>query len=218
MAENTAPVALRWGVEALPEQRRIAALAREVTSLLLAQEGSTPAMDELAAHLERARDALTATAPTSMRARIGDDVEPGGRVYLDHTLDIHAFNPLFPAYEITIEGPDRATGSVNFPICFEGPAGGVNGGVLGVFFDAVVQHHNCALGISGATRDLDLVYRRKTPLLVDLDFEIDRFEEERSVRSEVRIVRDGTVLCSASTRAATFDPALSPVVDGRRPR
>ena len=213
---STGVVPMRWGVDPLPEQLRIAELLREVTSLVLAQENAGPELADLIRSLEVSRTLLHRSAPDELVARVGDHAHGPGRVYLDHCRDIHAWNPVFPAYTMSVESAARAVGTVNFPICFEGPAGGVNGGVLGVFFDAVVQHHNCELGVSGATRDLAITYRRKTPLLVDLDFEIARTVDDRSVRSEVSILREGTVLCTATTSAATFEARHSPIVDPRR--
>jgi hypothetical protein len=206
---------LKWGVDPLAEQQAAATLLRDVLSLVLSQEQAGPALKDLVTDLSQARDRLAAEAPPSFRARVGEHADGEGRVYIDHTTDIGAFNPIFPTYTIDVEGPERATGTVNFPICYEGPAGGVNGGVLGVFFDAVVQHHNCVLGVSGATRDLAIVYRRKTPLLIDLDFEIIRTLEERSVLSEVFVRRGETLVCSATTRAALFN-AESPTISPRR--
>lgn len=207
---------LSWGVEQLPEQPELAVLIRDVASLVLAQETSGPALDDLVTSLRRARTALAATAPESLVPRIGRHADGDGRVYLDHCLDIPGFNPMFPAYSIVVEGTDRATGTVRFPICYEGPAGSVNGGVLGVFFDAVVQHHNCALGLSGATRDLDIRYRRPTPLETDLDFEILRTVDERVVRSDVRVLRGDELLCSATTGAVRYESATTPAISPRR--
>lgn len=214
MTADVAP--LSWGVQPLPEQVRIAELLRDVASLVLAQENAGPELPDLIHSLTVSRALLTDAAPGDMAARIGADASGEGRVYIDHCRDIPAWNPMFPAYSIEVESAERAVGTVNFPICYEGPAGGVNGGVLGVFFDAVVQHHNCEVGLSGATRDLNITYRRKTPLLVDLDFEIVRTVEERTILSEVVVLRDGKVVCSATTRAATFEGAESPVVGQRR--
>ena len=76
-----------------------------------------------------------------------------GRVYLDHARDIGAYNPCFPEYDIAVDG-DRAHGTVTFPVPYEGPPGIVHGGFLAVFFDCVVQHHNCDVGVAGKTTSL----------------------------------------------------------------
>lgn len=207
---------MEWGAKPLPEQERFATLVREVTSQVLSLENSEPALAELLVRLEQAQRDLAGLVPAGTHPRIGKAIDSDGRVFIDHCRDIGAYNPMFPVYEITVEGVDRARGTVNFPIAYEGPAGCVNGGFLAVFFDQVVQQHNCDLGVSGATRDFDISYRRPTPLLVDLDFEIDRMVDQHSVRSEVRLLRDGVLLCSATTNAALLGDRESPAVAERR--
>ena len=88
-------------------------------------------------------------------------------MYLDHARDVGAYNPCFPEYELTVDGR-RATGTVTFPIAYEGPPGVVHGGFLALFFDCVVQHHNCDVGVAGKTTSLAIRYRRPTPLLTPL--------------------------------------------------
>jgi len=207
---------MKWGVDPLPEQRDLAVLVREVTSLAIAQERSGPELAEAVRMLTVTRRVLALSAPESTVPRVGRRVDSDGRVYVDHCTDIPAWNPMFPPYTIDVLDDARATGTVRFPICYEGPAGAVNGGVLGVFFDAVVQHHNCAVGASGATRNLDIRYRRATPLEVDLTFEVVRTVEERSYLSEVTVLRDGDLLCSASTRAVILADGPAPPISPRR--
>jgi hypothetical protein len=211
----TTPSPMSWGVKPLPEQEEFAALVREVTAQVLSLEQVTPALTTLLAALAGARDDLAGQVPPGTGPRIGRHVDGDGRVFLDHCRDIGAYNPMFPVYEIVVESEHRAVGAVNFPIAYEGPAGCVNGGFLSVFFDQVVQHHNCDLGISGATRDLDLTYRRPTPLLTDLRFEIHREVNERAVYSAVRLYGGDKLLCSATTNAALVDRE-SPAVAERR--
>jgi hypothetical protein len=208
--------ALKWGVDPLPEQIRLAELLREVTGLVLSQENSGPELADLIRSLGIARTVLSGSAPLADEPRIGRSADGDGRVYIDHCTDIHTWNPMFPTYSFTHLDEESASGTVNFPICYEGPAGGVNGGVLGVFFDAVVQHHNCALGVSGATRDLNISYHRMTPLLTDLTFDIRRTMEERSILSEVRILHGDNAVCSVVTRAAIFESSNPPAVSQRR--
>jgi stage V sporulation protein SpoVS len=205
----------KWGNDPLPEQVELAGLIREMTTLMLVQEGAEPALREAVRAVALARDALAASAPASLRPRIGKNVDGDGRVYLDHCAGIPEFNPMFPSYDIDVAGPERATGTVTFPLCYEGSAGCVNGGVLGVFVDAVVQHHNCHVGFSRATRDLNLRYRRFTPVGVGLTFEIDRRAEDRLVHSEVRLLHDGAVVCEAVSDAVNV-PGETPAISARR--
>ena len=78
---------------------------------------------------------------------------------------------------------------------YEGPPGLVHGGFLGVFFDCVTQHHNCATRLSGKTRSLTVNYRRPTPILTELRFDVERTEGERGLVSTARLLLDdrGTV-------------------------
>lgn len=207
---------MEWGVKPLPEQERFAALVREVTSQVLSLEQSGPVLTDLLDALSAAKTALAGLVPPEETLRIGDDAQGNGRVFIDHCREIGAFNPMFPLYEFTRAAPDGAAGTVNFPVAYEGPAGCLNGGFIAVFFDIVVQQHNCDLGVSGATRDMDISYRRPTPLLVDLTFEINREIRERDVFSEVRLLRDEKLLCSATTNAALFDGRRHPAIGERR--
>ena len=69
---------------------------------------------------------------------------------------------------------DTAEGRVTFPVVYEGPPGLVHGGFLAVFFDCVIQHQNCATELSGKTRSLTVKFRRPTPILTELTFDIVR--------------------------------------------
>ena len=100
--------------------------------------------------------------PADPTPRVGDAASGDGRVYLDHAFDIGAYNPCVPEYTIEVEG-DRAQGTVTFPIAYEGPPGLVHGGFLAVFFDCVVQHHNCELGLAGKTTSLLLTLPATDP-------------------------------------------------------
>ena len=113
----------RFGVEPLPESLRISSLLRSVAGLVLSLESSHPALERLIGALREAEAELARLAPTSLAPRIGPESEPGRRAYVDHSRDIGAFNPVFPLYQIRVDG-DRASGTVSFPLVFEGPPGG----------------------------------------------------------------------------------------------
>ena len=99
-----------------------------------------------------------------------------------------------------------ATGSVEFPLVFEGPPGLVHGGFLGVFFDCVIQHHNCVTGLSGKTRSLVVTFRRPTPVLTELRFDIARSESERGITSTARLLLDDEVLCTGEVNTLASRP------------
>jgi hypothetical protein len=202
-----------FGERALPEQERFAREIRELCSAVLGMEHPDPALDDVTRALIEARELI---GPADPRPRVGDRAD--GRVYLDHGRDVGTFNPMVPTYQISVDGPRRATGTVRFPLCYEGPPGCVHGGFLAVFADCVVQHHNCAVGLTGKTRGIELRYRRPTPVLTDLAFEISRTVEDGSVLSEMLLTRDGDLLCAASTSAICGDRENLPVVSPRRAR
>ncbi len=110
----------------------------------------------------------------------------------------------------------HASGSVTFPLPYEGPPGYVHGGFLAVFFDGVIQHHNCRYGVAGKTTALNLEYRRPTPLLTTLQFGIERASDDRRITSTAHLELDGTVLCRATMEAVAGDRSRLPDVSPRR--
>jgi hypothetical protein len=207
----------RWtfGADPLPQTVRVASLLRRVTSLTQALEGEDEVVERLIADLERCEAVLRQRVPPEPGPRVGDAVGGEGRVYLDHAFDIGSFNPCFPEYAIAVEG-DRAEGSVTFPIAYEGPPGLVHGGFLAVFFDSVVQHHNCALGLAGKTTSLLLTYRRPTPLLANLTFVLDRSVGEQRITTVGTLSAGERVLCQAEVGAIAGARANLPEVSPRR--
>ncbi|MGW4365805.1 hypothetical protein ACWEKT_09175 [Nocardia takedensis] len=190
----------RFGETPLEQTVAAAAALRRIGGLLLSLEHPHPAVTGLLDDLAAAERVLTAATPPDPSPRIGDAAAPTQRVYLDHAADIGAFNPCFPEYVFDHLDAGAARGRVTFPVVYEGPPGLVHGGFLGVFFDCVVQQQSCAVGISGKTRSMDIAYRRPTPILVELDFEITRALVERGIEATARLSRAGEVLCSALVR------------------
>jgi acyl-coenzyme A thioesterase PaaI-like protein len=208
---------MRWefGEASLPQQRRAASRLREVAGLVVAIEREHPEIDQLIGELERTAAALRAAVPTDVMPRVGPAADGNGRLYLDHSRDIGSFNPCFPEYRMTVEG-DIATGSVGFPLVYEGPPGIVHGGFLALFFDCAMQHHNCDVGVAGKTSALALRYRRPTPIATELDFTIERSLTDGRITSTGRIELAGRVLCEAEMNAVAGDRADLPAVSPRR--
>lgn len=205
-----------FGEPALEEQERFADEVRELCSVVLSLEHPEPALGQLTATLKAVREDLSRHVPGGTGPRVGELADGAGRVYLDHGRDIGSFNPMFPLYRIEVEGPERARGTVQFPVCYEGPPGYVHGGFLAVFADCVVQHHNCAVGLTGKTRGIDIRYRRPAPLLVELNFDVTRKVEDGSITSELRLMSGDDLLCRATASAVASDRALLPAVSPRR--
>lgn len=149
---------------------------------------------------------MSAAAPADNSPRIGELPDDPRRVYLNHATDIGAYNPCFPEYRFTEFDAEKATGGVEFPVIYEGPPGLVHGGFLGVFFDCVIQHHNCVTGLSGKTRSLAVTFRRPTPVLTELRFDIARSEGERGITSTARLWLDDEVLCTGEVNTLASRP------------
>jgi len=204
-----------FGEAPLSETERFADVARRVTSLVLQMERPSEAVAELIRSLERAEVKLTAQAPSDPRPRVGAAMDGDGRVYLDHARNAGVYNPALPVYEIEVDG-DRASGTVAFPILYEGPPGLVHGGFLAAFFDLVIQHHNCDAGVAGKTTRMEIRYSAPTPLLAALRFEIERRSEDRRIESTARLFHGETLCATGTVRAVAGRLSGLPPVSGRR--
>ena len=178
---------------------------RRLTGLLLSLEHDHPTVDAMLEQMATWEKVLASAAAPDPTPRIGQGGETQ-RVYLDHAFDIGAFNPCFPEY--TFEELDAATasGSVTFPVPYEGPPGLVHGGFLAVFFDSITQHQSCAARLTGKTRSLTVTFRRPTPILTELRFDIVRTQSDGKVTSTARLLRDDEVLCIGEVNTVASSP------------
>ncbi|MBW0012207.1 hypothetical protein [Mycobacterium sp.] len=196
----------KFGEAPLAQTVAAAGAMRRLSSLLLSLEHAHPAVDAMLAKFAEWEVELTAAAPTDSTPRIGEVANDPRRVYLNHATDIGAYNPCFPEYRFDRLDAEKAGGVVCFPLVYEGPPGLVHGGFLGVFFDSVIQHHNCVSGLSGKTRSLLITFRRPTPVLTDLCFDIVRSQVERGIASTARLLLDDEVLCQGEVNTLASRP------------
>jgi acyl-coenzyme A thioesterase PaaI-like protein len=209
----------RWtfGESPLPVTVELAVVLRELTSTVLSLERDSPELEGLLARLRDVQARLAAELPADPRPRVGADATVDRRVYVDHSRDIGDYNPCFPEYDVEVDVETAtAQGTVEFPVCYEGPPGIVHGGFLAVFFDCVLQQLNCDLGQAGKTAELSMRFRRPTPLLTPLVVRAERTIEDERIRSHAELLRDDVVLCEAQMLAALGDRAALPVVSPRR--
>jgi hypothetical protein len=195
----------RFGEEPLSQTVAAAAAIRRLTGLLLSLEHPHPTVDAMLAQFADWETELAAAAPPDSTPRMQTE-DVNKRIYLAHAFDIGAFNPCFPEYRFDHLDADSASGSVAFPLVFEGPPGLVHGGFLAVFFDCVTQHQNCAAALSGRTRTLSVSYRRPTPVLTELRFDIMRTEADRAITSMARLMLGDEVLCIGEMNAVAMAP------------
>lgn len=206
----------RFGEEPLAQTVAAAAAIRRLAGILLSLEHPHPTVDAMLAQFaDWERELAGAVPPDSAPRRDTDGDEK--RVYLGHAFDIGAFNPCFPEYRFDHLDAESASGTVAFPLVFEGPPGLVHGGFLAVFFDCVTQHHNCAAARTGRTRSLAVRFRRPAPVLTELRFDIVRSEVDGAVTSTARILHDDQVLCIGELNAVAMAPEQLTVTQfGRR--
>jgi acyl-coenzyme A thioesterase PaaI-like protein len=215
MVEGTGDA--KFGEAPLAQTVAAAAAMRRLSSTLLALEQPHAAVDAMLVKFAEWESELAAAAPRDNAPRIGEAEDDPRRVYLNHATDIGAYNPCFPEYSFDYIEADKATGRVLFPLVYEGPPGLVHGGFLAVFFDCVMQHQSCVTGLSGKTRSLNVTFRRPTPILTELRFDIVRSQAERAVTSTARVLLDDEVLCLGEVNTLASAPEkLSVFQFGRR--
>jgi hypothetical protein len=200
------PNVTRFGEVPLAQTVAAAGAIRRLSSLLLSLEHAHPTVEAILAQISDWESELRAAVPPDSAPRIGADDDGSRRVYLDHATDIGAFNPCFPEYRFDHLDGEIASGSVNFPLVYEGPPGLVHGGFIAVFFDCVMQHQNCVAGLSGKTRSLQVTFRRPTPVLTQLRFDIARREVDRGITSTARLLSDDEVLCVGEVNTLAMSP------------
>jgi hypothetical protein len=213
---ETAP---RFGEQPLGQTVAAAAAMRRLTGMLMSLEYPHRAVDEMLERFPTWERELAQDMPHDMSPRMGAAATDAQRIYLDHSRDIGRYNPCFPEYQFEHIGDETSYGTVNFPLAYEGPPGFVFGGFIAVFFDGVTQHQNCATGRSGKTRTFNLTYRRPTPVLTDLRFDVNRTAQDSEVLSVARLTLDDMVLCSAEVSAVSVpaDRLITTQFGKRRP-
>jgi hypothetical protein len=196
----------RFGEQPLPQTAAAASALRRLAGLLLSLEHPHPTVDAMLAQFADWEDELVGAVPPDSTPRVGTDGQDTQRVYLSHAFDIGAYNPSFPVYTFDRVDAETADGRVTFPVVYEGPPGLVHGGFLAVFFDCVIQHQNCATALSGKTRSLNVTFRRPTPILTELRFDISRSQADRGVTSTARLLLDDEVLCIGEANTLALSP------------
>ena len=195
----------RYGEQPLAQTIAAAGALRRLTGLLLSLEHDNPTVDAMLTQFSEWERELAAAVPPDLTPRIGAGGEEK-RVYLDHAFDAGAYNPCFPEYTFDQLDGEKASGRVTFPLVYEGPPGLVNGGFLAVFFDCVTQQQSCAAAKTGKTRTLTVTFRRPTPILTELHFDIERFEEDHRVTSTARLLLGDEVLCIGEVKTVATSP------------
>jgi hypothetical protein len=205
-----------FGEAPLPESLALAAALRELAGNALALEHPTPEIREFTDEVVAVTKRLEAILPRDLRPRVGDEPAADRRVYIDHSRNIGEYNPCFPVYRLTC-ADGRGEGEVDFPIIYEGPPGIVHGGFLALLFDCVLQQLNCDLGVAGKTANINVRYRRPTPLRTTLRIVATREILDRKIHSTAQLYQGDELLCEAEMIAVAGTRDALPFVSPRRP-
>ncbi|MEO5837599.1 MAG: PaaI family thioesterase [Acidimicrobiales bacterium] len=211
----TEPTPWTFGEAPLAESLALAAALRELAGNALALEHPTPEIREFTDEVLDVSKRLEAILPRDLRPRIGDEPAPDRRVYIDHSRNVGDYNPCFPLYSLTC-ADGRGEGEVDFPIVYEGPPGIVHGGFLALLFDCVLQQLNCDLGVAGKTANINVRYRRPTPLRTKLRIVATREIVDRKIHSNAQLYREDELLCEAEMIAVAGTREALPFVSPRR--
>ena len=95
---------------------------------------------------------------------------PKPEEFFDHSPLSGRANPIAPPMKLeVVDGVVH--GSVRFGAAYEGPPGCVHGGFVAAAHDEILGMANSTNGVPGMTGTLTVVYRKPTPLRVDLRLE-----------------------------------------------
>jgi len=161
---------------------------RELIHRIVTLESLPLPIEAEVSRLREQVDAISARLAEHVRIdptpRLRTETANGVRPYYVQGALVGDHNPLVPIFET--EHVDGVTaGKVRFEAGFEGPPGCVHGGFVALFFDQVLGYHNVVQGVAAMTATLEVRYRRPTPVLTDLSFEVHTGEcSERQVVNE----------------------------------
>ncbi|HEY8121105.1 MAG TPA: hypothetical protein VII78_07300 [Myxococcota bacterium] len=184
---------------------RLANAQRSLTETLLRvaelPADAAPRVDEALRALAALEAALAPAARHDALPRLAPEPREQ-RPYYVRGVVTPEHHPLRPDLQIEFaEGVTR--GRVSFGVTFEGPPGCVHGGFVSHFFDQILGQHNLWAGIPAMTASLTVRYRRGTPILRELTFEVthalsaDAEGVQRKVTTRSALVADGVTFSEA---------------------
>ena len=186
----------KFGEAPLAQTVAAAGAMRRLSSLLLSLEHAHPTVDAMLARFAEWESELAGRGSDGQRAANRRDPRRSSARLSQPRHRHRCLQPVLSRVPVRSPDAEKAAGAVCFPLVYEGPPGLVHGGFLGVFFDCVIQHHNCVTGLSGKTRSLLVTFGRPTPVLTELRFDIARSQVERGIASTARLLLDDEVLCT----------------------
>lgn len=146
---------------------------RELSSQLLRVDHEDPSIEEVRRSIEQATERLAAISSTEDAPRFSpaSDRDSTRPYYFPGALEpqVHVAMPWMTG----TQEADRRYGKVRFDLIHEGPPGYVHGGFVAWMFDQVFGQHVVEGSLEpGPTHRLEVTYRRPTPLLRELRYEV----------------------------------------------
>ena len=185
------------------ELRRLADAVRRLAAATVEHIAPGGETDALAAEVEALAARLEAHVPQPVPPRYihpdllpPDQRHPHDGSQFDYVIGL--YNPLALPVQMSFED-GRAVGRALFTTPYEGPPGCVHGAVLAACFDQVFVLATMATGTGGPTVQLEMSFRRPTPLRRPVVFEawVERVDG-RKIHTAGRVVHDGQVCVEAS--------------------
>jgi acyl-coenzyme A thioesterase PaaI-like protein len=159
-------------------------LAGSLRSLVDSSVALTAPLDELEALAEAAealRDRAAAHAGKRPFSPFAAPIDGDYSGILPWGVISGAYNPIAAPVSMRI-ADGRAYATARFGLAYEGPPGGVHGGIVAAVYDQVLAFAAVAADVPGHTGSLTTHYRAITPLHVELQFEawIERTEGRKA--------------------------------------
>ena len=173
-----------YGDEQKRELKRLASALRELVESAVALRAPLPELTELAAAAEALGARAAGFAGERPFPRYSAPIDGDLNTILPWSVISGPYNPLAAPVSMSTED-GKAIGTARFGLAYEGPPGGVHGGVVAGVWDQVLAFAAMVHGSPGPTASLTTHYRAVTPLHTDLRFEgrIDRVEGRKTFAS-----------------------------------
>jgi acyl-coenzyme A thioesterase PaaI-like protein len=186
-----------YGDEQKRELKRLASALRELVESAVALRAPLPELTELAAAAEALGARAAGFAGERPFPRYSAPIDGDLNTILPWSVISGPYNPLAAPVSMSTED-GKAIGTARFGLAYEGPPGGVHGGVVAGVWDQVLAFAAMVHGSPGPTASLTTHYRAVTPLHTDLRFEawVERTEGRR-VYARGHCHVDGTLVSEA---------------------
>ncbi|MCB9564240.1 MAG: PaaI family thioesterase [Kofleriaceae bacterium] len=160
--------------------RRLASSLRSLVESSVALTAPLAELEALAADADALRARAAAHAGQRPFPAYAAPVDGDLATILPWGVISGPYNPIAAPVIMHIDD-GKAYGTVTFGLPYEGPPGGVHGGVVAMVFDQILAFAAVAAGIPGHTRSLTTAYRRITPLHTELRFAawVERTEDRK---------------------------------------